>query len=140
MELFQRPDAAVDRALQVLGWVRADDLRQKRVELRGWRVTDVSGAVDADACAGGSHVGSQRARAGRHHTGLDRVAARRDAVLAQAEVGEGRPGRNLELRLHQVDAGHLLGHGVLHLDARVAFDEEVLARVRLDQELHGPRA
>ena len=33
------------------------------------------------------------------------------------------PGRDLELRLHQIDAGDLLGHGVLDLQARIGLDE-----------------
>ena len=35
-----------------------------------------------------------------------------------------------------VDAGDHLGDGVLHLDARVDLDEEEVARVGVDQELH----
>ena len=43
----------------------------------------------------------------------------------------------MELRLDQIDAGHLLGDGVLDLDTRVALDEIVLAGVRRHQELDG---
>src|SRR6202030_90797 len=43
-----------------------------------------------------------------------------------------------KLRLHQVDVGDLLGHGVLDLDARVHLDEDVVAR-RVDQELDRAR-
>src|SRR6185369_13722055 len=37
--------------------------------------------------------------------------------------------RNLNLAAHQVDAGHHFGDGVLHLYARVDFDEVPLTRV-----------
>ena len=36
----------------------------------------------------------------------------------------------MELRFHQVHAGHLLGDGVFYLDARVALDEVVVAGLR----------
>ncbi len=44
----------------------------------------------------------------------------------------------MELSLDEVDAGHLLGHGVFHLNAGIALDEEVLAGFGRDQEFHGP--
>ena len=55
----------------------------------------------------------------------------RDGVLvAEPELGERRAGGDAELGLDEVDAGDLLGDGVLDLDARVALDEEVLAASR----------
>ena len=45
--------------------------------------------------------------------------------------------RDAELGLDQIDARDLLGDGVLDLDARVAFDEEIFAALRADQELDG---
>ncbi len=70
----------------------------------------------------------------------DRKAARRadGALIAKAELGERRASGDAELRLDEVDARHLLGDGVLHLDARVALDEEVLAGLGRDEELDGP--
>ena len=44
-----------------------------------------------------------------------------------------------ELGADEVDAGDLLGDGVLDLEAGVHLEEEELARVVVDQELHGPR-
>ena len=41
----------------------------------------------------------------------------------------------MKLRLDEVDTGHLFGNGVLDLDARIAFDEAVLAALRRDEEL-----
>src|SRR5690606_22188665 len=69
---------------------------------------------------------------------LHGVAADRDVLLVDAEVGEGLAARDAQLALHQVDAGDLLGHGVLDLDARVHLDEDVLAPA-VDEELHGAR-
>ena len=46
----------------------------------------------------------------------------------EPEVGQGLAGRDPHLRLHQVDVGDLLGHGVLDLDPRVHLDEDVVAR------------
>ena len=46
------------------------------------------------------------------------------------------PAGDEHLRLHQVDAGDLLGHGVLDLDAGVHLDEDVAA-LRVEQELDG---
>jgi hypothetical protein len=45
------------------------------------------------------------------------------------------PSSDVDLRLDDVDAGHLLGDGVLDLDARVHLDEVELARVHIHQEL-----
>src|SRR6185295_4556036 len=46
---------------------------------------------------------------------------------------ERRARREAELRLHDVDAGHHLGHRVLDLEARVRLDER--KRVSVDEEL-----
>ena len=42
-----------------------------------------------------------------------------------------------DLRLHEVDVGHGLGHRVFHLDARIHFDEIELAGLGVLQEFHG---
>ena len=71
---------------------------------------------------------------------LHREAARRDRPPAGRRgraIGERRSRRDAELRLDEVDARHLLGDGVLDLDARVALDEEVLAGLGRDEELDG---
>ena len=65
----------------------------------------------------------------------------RDRVLLQAEVGQRRAARDAQLRLDQVDAGHLLGDGVLDLQAWVGLDEGEVALVPLiDQKLEGAQA
>ena len=45
--------------------------------------------------------------------------------------------RHLDLAAHQVDAGDHFGDGVLHLDARVDFDEVPVAGIGVHQELDG---
>ena len=112
----------------------ADHFRQQRVERRAGFVTDIAEAVGAHAGARGRLVGRQPA-AGRAHCAvlaqrlhvdarLNRVAARlRQRVAGQPQLGQRRPARHAQLRLHQVNARHLLGDGVLHLQPRVGLQE-----------------
>ena len=51
-------------------------------------------------------------------------------------VADALPLDDVDLRLDDVDAGHLLGDGVLDLDARVDLDEVELSGRRVLQELH----
>ena len=46
---------------------------------------------------------------------LNGVASSRDAILGDAELLQRRPGGDLNLRRDDVDAGDLLGHGMLDL-------------------------
>ncbi len=58
----------------------------------------------------------------------------------EARVADrGAPG-DPDLRLDDVDAGHLLGDGVLDLDARIDLDEVEFAGVGIHQELDGAGA
>jgi hypothetical protein len=57
------------------------------------------------------------------------------ALFAESHRVERCARSDAELRLDQIDARHLLGHGVLDLDARVALDEEVLAGLGRHEEL-----
>ena len=50
--------------------------------------------------------------------------------------GDPLPARDEELLLHEIDAGHGLGHRMLHLDSRVQLEEEEI--LSLDDELDGP--
>ncbi len=103
-------------------------------------------AVQPDARAtggpvGGDHAGVWAEPVGRVLGGdpaLQRGTPHTDAVLRQAQVRESLTRRDAQLRLHQVDVGDLLGHGVLDLDAGVHLDEHV-APGRVDQELHRAR-
>ena len=66
---------------------------------------------------------------------LDRVAAHLDVALRERQL---LAGGDADLHLHDVDAGHHLGHRVLDLHPRVHLDEEELAV--LVQELEGAGA
>ena len=84
-------------------------------------------ARSSPATAGSSCRGPRRTT--RH---LDRGAALHDRLLAPRQP---LAGRHAQLLDDQVEAGHLLGHRVLDLDARVHL-EEVEAAGGVDQELH----
>ena len=67
---------------------------------------------------------------------LDGVAVYRDVVLGDRQLfTSGDP----QLQFHQVQAGHHLGHAVLHLEPGVHLEEEDAA-VRGHQELNGAGA
>ena len=70
---------------------------------------------------------------------LHGIAARlRDRALRQAERGQCCAGSDRELGADEVEAEHLLRHGVLDLEPRIGLDEgkAVLGRA-VDQELEG---
>jgi hypothetical protein len=48
------------------------------------------------------------------------VAARRDGFPCK---GKAVSGGNRDLQLHQIEAGHLFGDGVLHLQPRIHFEK-----------------
>ena len=50
-----------------------------------------------------------------------------DVLLLEPQLLQGESRRNLHLRLHNVHTRDLLGHGVLHLHARVHLDKDVVA-------------
>ena len=116
-----------------------DHLGEQRVEARARRVAGVAARVDAHAGPGrAARTTASVPPAGRtvpsasHRLDvdahLDREAARRrHGVLRQAELGERRAAGEAQLGLHEVDAGHLLGDGVLDLEPRVGLDERVAA-------------
>ncbi len=88
-------------------------------------------AVDADARATRRMEQLHRARRGNEalrvfgvDAALDGVAANDDVVLRPRQaLARG----DAQLRFHDVDAGDLFGHRMLHLHARVHFDEIELA-------------
>ena len=102
-------------------------------------------AVEPHAGAAGRAVAGDLADVGPEAVGrvlrgdaaLQRGALELDAVLREAQVREGLAGGDAQLRLDEVDVGDFLGDRVLDLDARVHFDEHVLAGAlpdRVDQE------
>ena len=144
-ELGDRASCLLHGALE--GAAAAGELGEHRVEVGGDLGAGVRRtAVEADAAAAGGAVRRDLAGVRPEAVGgvlggdpaLQRRAAQPDGVLAQAEVLEGLAGRDAHLRLHQVDVGDLLGHGVLDLDARVHLDEDVVA-LGVEQELHRAR-
>ena len=78
----------------------------------------------------------------RGDAALERVAVERNVLLrrkADRLLVELVPLRDQNLAAHQIDAGHHFGDGVLHLNARIDFDEEEFAGVGVDQEFDGAR-
>ena len=144
--LAQRPVHAGDR---LLGRRRpGGDLLQHRVVVAGDHGTRIGGAaVDADAEAEGAAIGGDPAIVGDEvvlgvlggDPALQRVAVEAHRVLGgDAGLGQRADPAALgdpDLRLHDVEAGHDLGHGVLDLDARVDLDEVEGAGVGIHQEL-----
>ena len=77
--------------------------------------------MSPDFCQGSCHVARVELEGG-------------DSDLAQTHSSG-----DSELGLHQIDAGDLLGDGVLDLDPGIALDEIVLASLGRHQELHRGR-
>ncbi len=127
----------------------AGQLDQHRVEVRADLGARVDGAaVEPDAGAAGGTVAGDLADVGPEAVGrvlggdaaLQGCALELDRLLREAEVREGLPGGDAQLRLDEVDVGDFLGDGVLDLDARVHLDEHVLAGALphgVDEELDG---
>ncbi len=66
------------------------------------------------------------------------TARRGHSVLGQPKVGQRAARGDLQLQADEVEAGDLLGDRVLHLQARVALDENHVLAVH--EELHGAQA
>ena len=133
VELVERAAEMVDRRVERARGARlADQLGQQRIELRRRRQADVAAGIDPHARPRRFAIGGERAGALRDDARLHGIAARHaDRLLVgQAQRGERSARGDAELRLDQVEAHHLLGDRVLDLDARIALDEEVLARLR----------
>ena len=149
-ELSQRPPGARDCRLK--GPSATNELDQHGVEVRADLYADVDGpAVEADARSTGGSVGGDRAGIGPEAVGrilggdpaLQGCAVDPDHVLGETKITQALARGNAHLRLHEIDVSDLLGDGVLDLDPRIHFDEDVLARtlpLGFDQELHSARA
>ncbi len=148
-----------ERAAGLLGGGRqrlglGDHLGQQRVVANAGAVAGVAKPVDTDPRPGGRRVVHDLA-AGRAHLtvggdglevdprldrdaggGGDRALAAQAQRLQRGAVGD------LELQPHQVEAGDLLGHRVLHLQPRIGLDEGEarLALQVVDQELDRAQA
>ncbi len=147
-ELAQRPVGALAGALERR--IPGGHLDQQGIVVGLQLRTRVGGgAVKPDAQAGGRAIGRDAPVVRREivfrvfgrDAALDREAV--DAhvfLLRQIErrLVELGPLRDQDLRAHDVDARHHLGHRVLDLNARVDLDEVPLLRVRIHQELDRP--
>ena len=108
-------------------------------QLRDHRVVDTGDLVAGGDAGVDAHARARRLAVRRDPTGrgqkalrsvlrvdaaLDRMAAKLDVCLVERQpLAAGDP----DLFAYEVDARHLLRHGVLDLDARVHFHEEILA-------------
>jgi hypothetical protein len=148
-ELAQRPVDAGDRHL---GRRRpGGDLFEQAVVVAGDHRAGIGGAaVEPDAEAGGAAIGGDAAVVGDEvvlgilggDAALDGVAVQHDVGLPghAGGLGDGRALGDQDLGAHDVDAGDLLGHGVLDLDAGIDLDEVEGAGVAVHQELDGAGA
>ena len=121
-----------------------DHLGEHRVEVDADVGTGGDPGVPAHGRVVGRHEGVECARGGEEppvgvlgvEAGLDGVARRREVALGPAQR---LAGGDAELLADQVDAGDLLGDGVLDLEAGVDLEEEELAGGVVDEELDGSR-
>ena len=133
-ELAQRARGLVHDVGPVTTRRMHDDLGEQRVEGGAGAVPRVTKRIDANAGAGRQVEQRQRPAgwlcpAGLvHHLHVDaelhRIAARLwDIGLRQTERAQRGAGRDRELRLHEIEAEHLLGDGMLDLEPRIGLDE-----------------
>ena len=121
-----------------------DDLGQHRVEVEPDFAAGLDAAVPPHGRVHRGSEGSQGAHCGQEagrrvlgiEAGLDGVARESDVGLG---VAQRLAGGDPQLLADQVDSRHLLGDRVLHLQAGVHLQEEELAGVVVDQQLHRPR-
>ena len=121
--------------------------QQRIVPGRDHRAGIGRAAVEADAEAGRAAIDGDAAVVGREavlrilrgDAALHGMAVQFDVFLARhvaVLVADAPPLGEADLRLDDVDAGHLLGDGVLDLDARVHLDEIEGVGVGVHEELH----
>ena len=121
-------------------------LQQRIVEAGDDRARIGRAAVEPDAEAGRAAIGGDAAIVGNEillrifggDAALQRVAVEPDVRLrrhARFRRADRLAFEDVDLRLDDVDAGHLLGDRVLDLDARIDLDEVELAGIGIHQEL-----
>ena len=144
-KLAERAVHLLDDGHEVL--LLARELDEEGVVVWGDAAADDDLAVEADAHAAGGSVHLNLAKVRREgHLGilggdaaLHGEALDLDVLLARdADVRQGGTARDENLRLDQIDAGDLLRHRVLNLDAGVHL-EKVVAALLVHHELHGTR-
>src|SRR5437016_4557366 len=109
-----------------------DHFGEQRVERAGCLVAGIAKAVGPHARSVRRLVDAERTTARPHRTvwldrlhidaALDRVTTRGDRFI-EAELLQRDALRELDLRLHEIDAGDLLGHRVLDLQPRIGLDK-----------------
>ena len=67
------------------------------------------------------------------HTDFNGVASDAEVVLGKRQWV---PLGNANLLADQIDVGNALGHGMLHLEARIHF-QEIIPHLVIEQEFHG---
>jgi hypothetical protein len=118
--------------------------KQRIVETGDHRAGIGGAAIKADAEAGRAAIGGDAAVVGDEvlvgilggDPALHGMAVQLDIVLrrnARFRRRRSHGRRDVDLRLDDVDAGDLLGHGVLDLDARIDLDEVEFAGVGIHQ-------
>ena len=148
-EFAQGPVHAGNRQIRRLR--PGGDLDQQRVVITGDHPARIGGAaIQADAHAGGAAIGGQAAIIGDEvvlrvfggDAALHGMAMQADVVLTghAGGLGQGLAFLDQDLRLHDVDAGHLFGDGMFDLDAGVHLDEEEFPRIHIHQEFDGAGA
>ena len=128
-----------------------DDLGDHGVEGRAGPVAGEARTVHTHARTAGRFVAGDDPTTARDRavssdpleidTQLDGVSARRRRTVGQADIGERFAPGKPDLDLHQVEAGHGFGDGVLHLQTGVGLDEHRgLAVGDFEQELESRQA
>ncbi len=114
----------------------ADHFGEKRIEVGRRCQSDIAAGIDPHTGTGRLAIRAERAGALNDDARLDRKSARlADRLLVgKTQRGQGRAVGDPELRLDEIHTQDLLGNRMLDLDTRVAFDEEVLSAVGIDQE------
>src|SRR5581483_11372778 len=110
---------------------KGDDLADERVVVGRNVIARIHVAVDPDAGTARRVPQADGAGGGHEGLGILGVDAALDGVAPDLHialhVGQPLAAGDEELRLHEVDAGHQLGHRMLDLNARVHLDEVELS-------------
>ncbi len=122
-----------------------DDLGQHGIVVRRHRGAAIDGRLDAHA-VGEDHLGEEAARGLKVALWILGIEPRLDRRADGARGARGQIGQLAGGQAHhpldQIDAGHLLGHAVLDLDAGVDLQEVIGVVARVDgvqHELDRPR-
>ena len=142
----QRPVGALDRPLQAPP--PGGDLDQQRIEKGRDLGARIGGAdVETDAETAGAAIGDQATEVGLEipcrifggNAALHRETVAGERLLrfdADLRIAQTPPVGDVDLTADDIDAGHLLGDGVLHLHPRIDLDE-IVVLLAVDEKLDG---